>query len=983
MSENRRKAARGNERRGSKNRPTLVTTTTTTSMKDRNDAQGNPPTNAHSPSAALTSSIRTNTTITTHNTTTTTMSGNARKRRSIASGLTTTGISAPTTLTPDDTSRDCRKVTRANAPINARTPHVFNLCSDLPNLGRLGIFSCDACDRWRTKDITGRRITKPRCEMKTFLCTRELKKMGPIRIKVVCGESSHSDECKVVEDFNHVSSPLEKKAQQDSSVAIVSSDVGLKSKRAKEIEDKLKLQAEVLLLQGELKLKAQKFNDFKKKMQPFNITADNSFDPHEQFKKGIERLATNLFPGKHSKTKAQALMDVMEQYSLFNGESTASLKRNAIDYVRQLFRPWKLVKAGDTSAVGAFKSSTIEALHKVVDEKDDRLFPSLKAVCKARKLLDQEAMGLIGYECKKTKYGEVFFVDFDKSLRLLLKACNLHETAMNHSVSIALAIDGADLIRDRTHVSAGVKITDVRGVHPTTKQPLLQRSDDGEERYVRVQSFEMCQLMIIADAKDSKSLYEDVFKGFYEWGKQISNHGIPASDGEPALKPFSVTHNSDMKAAWYLSNKGGGCKTKHFFCTLCSCSRDQLLSFKIGENRCERCKRRNKRKCFHHDVCDSIKVEALLQELEAELGDYYSRNGKQFDDVRKRSKIKTDHTMIGKESDINHIDFIVPDNDAEKVKEYTQFISRECYIRGIPLSGSHLEDWHANLRACLALEARINFLLQVREWKSSGRESVPLVEVIELLIPCVLHLENRSNEKILTSIIRYGFNLFLGSSPSAGNANSYIAAMQDAIQTQVLGTMEAPSQWKLKWSKGSDGIIIDNIQVRNQVSRKMVSKMDKIIETAVSDNGTRAKLIVALQYYSNAMELLLLHRALDESEKELFQDYIDDFFEIWISMFGIDGLSNYIHLLSSGHILYFLEKYGCLYLYSQQGWEALNNTIQAYIHQNSQRGGRGSGQGKGEKSYIFPLVRFIMRDLLWKTGYGDSFFVNLESKKPI
>ncbi len=222
MSENRRKAARGNERRGSKNRPTLVTTTTTTSMKDRNDAQGNPPTNAHSPSAALTSSIRTNTTITTHNTTTTTMSGNARKRRSIASGLTTTGISAPTTLTPDDTSRDCRKVTRANAPINARTPHVFNLCSDLPNLGRLGIFSCDACDRWRTKDITGRRITKPRCEMKTFLCTRELKKMGPIRIKVVCGESSHSDECKVVEDFNHVSSPLEKKAQQDSSVAIVS-----------------------------------------------------------------------------------------------------------------------------------------------------------------------------------------------------------------------------------------------------------------------------------------------------------------------------------------------------------------------------------------------------------------------------------------------------------------------------------------------------------------------------------------------------------------------------------------------------------------------------------------------------------------------------------------------------------------------------------------------------------------------------------------
>ena len=105
------------------------------------------------------------------------------------------------------------------------------------------------------------------------------------------------------------------------------------------------------------------------------------------------------------------------------------------------------------------------------------------------------------------------------------------------------------------------------------------------------------------------------------------------------------------------------------------------------------------------------------------------------------------------------------------------------------------------------------------------------------------------------------------------------------------------------------------------------------------------------------MEILLQHRALSVEEKESFQDHIDDFFEIWLEIFGYEGMSNYIHLLSSRHILYFLEKYHCLYLYSQQGWEALNNTIQAYIHQNSQRGGYGSGQNKGEKSYIYPLVR--------------------------
>jgi hypothetical protein len=72
-----------------------------------------------------------------------------------------------------------------------------------------------------------------------------------------------------------------------------------------------------------------------------------------------------------------------------------------------------------------------------------------------------------------------------------------------------------------------------------------------------------------------------------------------------------------------------------------------------------------------------------------------------------------------------------------------------------------------------------------------------------------------------------------------------------------------------------------------------------------------------------------------------------------------------------------MEKYGCLYLYSQQGWEALNSTIQTFILQSSQRGGHDSGENK-RKSYVFPLVRFIIRDLLWKTGEADKFFIELE-----
>jgi hypothetical protein len=60
-------------------------------------------------------------------------------------------------------------------------------------------------------------------------------------------------------------------------------------------------------------------------------------------------------------------------------------------------------------------------------------------------------------------------------------------------------------------VSAGIKIADPRGMHLVTKQPLMMRTDTWDEQFL-VQSFELCALLIIADAHDTKAFYEDVLK---------------------------------------------------------------------------------------------------------------------------------------------------------------------------------------------------------------------------------------------------------------------------------------------------------------------------------------------------------------------------------------------------------------------------------------------------------------------------------------
>jgi len=688
----------------------------------------------------------------------------------------------------------------------------------------------------------------------------------------------------------------------------------------------------------------------------------------------LEAAISKVYPTKHPSTKAKLLMEEISSGRLFNGESLKLTQDFAQSYVRDLFKPWRMLKASDMSSVGAFKTSTIKALNEIIDYDRLGLFPSASSVDRARAKLDKYAVEQIGYERRETKYGEVFFLNFEKALRYLLKACQLDELATRDRIKISLSIDGADLFKDQTHVSAGIKIMDTRGVHPVTKQPLFMVDNDtNEEKIVKIQSSEMCCILVIADARDKKEMYEEVFKEFYDWGHSIGSVGLPASDGNPALAPFFVTHTTDQKASWHLSNRGGGCKNKRFFCTFCPCTKDSLIHYKINNDRCARCKKRHKAKCYHHHVCDSVAVPTLLRALEEEIGTYYERHKRSFEVVRSRSKLRTDYMQVNKERDIMHIDYAIPPDDEEKLREYTQFISNECRLRSIPMNG-RLADWRMALKESVAIERAIHYLDLVKQWYESGRVTVPLVEVIEILIPCILHCENRVGEKIITILLRRQLDKFIG--PKI----NFIDAMDETFQTKILGSVTSPSHWRLKHSKDSEGQLkLEPLQVRNNTVRKMIKSIDILVEDAVgeSDHDFKTRMISAVESYKEAMNLLTTHRILTNDEIEHFQDKIDDFYETWIELFGEEGITNYIHLLGSGHMLYFLKEYGCLYIYSQQGWEDLNNRCQAYLLHNTSRGGYGSGEGKG-KSYTFPIVRFILRDLLWKTGDADIFFSNLD-----
>jgi hypothetical protein len=118
--------------------------------------------------------------------------------------------------------------------INQLAQHKYYECSDLPFLGRIGIYSCHACDHWRGRALSrGFLKTSQRRDFLNdrFQCTRAKKGFGPIRVRIIYnGGRTSSDTLPAsqitsklaVENHLHQSSASRKK-------------VSVKRKRAEEV----------------------------------------------------------------------------------------------------------------------------------------------------------------------------------------------------------------------------------------------------------------------------------------------------------------------------------------------------------------------------------------------------------------------------------------------------------------------------------------------------------------------------------------------------------------------------------------------------------------------------------------------------------------------------------------------------------------------------------------------------------------------------
>ena len=130
-------------------------------------------------------------------------------------------------------------------------------------------------------------------------------------------------------------------------------------------------------------------------------------------------------------------------------------------------------------------------------------------------------------------------------------------------------------------------------------------------------------------------------------------------------------------------------------------------------------------------------------------------------------------------------------------------------------------------------------------------------------------------------------------------------------------------------TENNDGI--GSITLTNTRAREVVSNLEEIIELSIADSERIEQTKFAVRKWNAASVIM--------RQKTDYTDIIGDFFQVWVQLHSQTGCTNYIHMLSSGHIAEYMFRWRNLHRFSQQGWEHFNSLLKVFFFHQTQHGG--------------------------------------------
>ena len=344
--------------------------------------------------------------------------------------------------------------------------------------------------------------------------------------------------------------------------------------------------------------------------------------------------------------------------------------------------------------------------------------------------VEQIADTLFPFKLSRLSTGEeVLTFEYDSTVQNLIKAFGL---TGKENISVAQSIDGANLTKNLRHVTAGIKINDVRSRDPFTGRLLLDDPVDAQSR-------NFCFPLKIAMCPETEAIYSREFRDVFDY---FANSNL------------RVSTETDMSAVWKGLKRGGAAKVHNQPCHCCG-----IFSVDLAKPNAKPCMKwcngnacSNGNKCYHQYIVDDQVLQAYQEDLNTALSKLL------VDDINlifERTKIpKNEDPSIVPENNVNPLSIhFIPKEHVDKAS-YSRYLNVELKLRNLPTSGN-MSTRRERLKSSLIIES------DVRKLTSELSHCTPKETACFLMInaiPCILHMELRVGLKILTMLLVEGLS---------------------------------------------------------------------------------------------------------------------------------------------------------------------------------------------------------------------------------
>jgi hypothetical protein len=609
------------------------------------------------------------------------------------------------------------------------------------------------------------------------------------------------------------------------------------------------------------------------------------------------------------------------------------------------------------------------------------VMPSVGKLKKAAALVERYGKLVVPYLCGVTNDTGAEKVSFDPKqvITLLLEAFGLDGFSPDAPARLAQAIDGSRFSKSIGFILYGLKPADFRATCPFSKKAL--HSPDGKNTFLQSREYQIPLMVVIG--KEDGAIYDE-FRPIMAETSALKECRI---GGEQAAVSSvdAATVSSDLSGTWKATGKGGACKVCTHFCTCCALTSDNVQDANpcLCQRFCIRCHGEKPNwKCFHKEFLSEAKTSQQETALELILQDIVNKRFIEVESWRPKCQLNnTEDPRVPTEfnsKDPKSIHFDLTTCPPGERSAYSRNVNKDLAIRGgnaEEVISQRLSERQEELKKLMVEEFQFLELKDEIEHGNRGRATA-LFTVLNNP-PCILHMHNRIVLKILTTVLRHGLSnameghtidvLFPGRDPNDPNKkipseakrfDAYVALVQATFNTQIWGSVFAPTHWNMPVDPQKR--IILTLCLDNERCKAAMENIDSLLTICFRPEQEPEEYSHCFSLYRKFFKLLRKKTEFTNEEIVECQVAIDEWYQVWWKLEGRDGITNYVHLLASGHIADYLFRHRNLYVYSQQGWEAFNMLIKQVYFRRTARGG-----GRDSKTRLVPIARWLQRRLVF------------------